>query len=134
VRDTRIGTSAVSPPAHHDSNVVLITGGSDGIGLAIARSMAAAGHDVVVCGRDEQRLIAAQDAVLGLHAIRCDVTDQSDVTALLSDVERRFGHLDVLVNNAGMQLNFRDGGWCVRPRRRTRPSGLRFRMRPVPVC
>jgi short-subunit dehydrogenase involved in D-alanine esterification of teichoic acids len=56
VRDTRIGTSAVSMPAHHNGNVVLITGGSDGIGLAIARTMAAAGDEVVVCGRDEQRL------------------------------------------------------------------------------
>jgi uncharacterized oxidoreductase len=106
VRDTRIGTSAVSMPAHHNGNVVLITGGSDGIGLAIARSMAAAGHEVVVCGRDEQRLTTAQEAVSGLHAIRCDVTDQSDVTALLTDVERCFGRLDVLVNNAGMQLNY----------------------------
>jgi short-subunit dehydrogenase involved in D-alanine esterification of teichoic acids len=98
--------SAASAPAHHDGKVVVITSGSDGIGLAIARSMAATGHEVVVCGRDEQRLTAAQDAVLGLHAIRCDVTEQSDVTAFLTAVERRFGRLDVLVNNAGMRLNY----------------------------
>ncbi len=81
-------------------DVVLITGGTSGIGLAIAHAMAERGSTVIVCGRDEQRLAAVVKAVPGACAIRCDLTDEIEVEALLADVERRFGRLDVLVNNA----------------------------------
>jgi uncharacterized oxidoreductase len=96
----------VSRTSDEDRKVVLVTGGGSGIGLALARSFAALGHDVVVCGRDAERLSAATSSTARLRPIRCDVTDAADVADLLAEVDRRFGHLDVLVNNAGMQRNY----------------------------
>jgi short-subunit dehydrogenase involved in D-alanine esterification of teichoic acids len=102
--DTDLAAVRAVQPGHRD--VVLVTGGTSGIGSAIAHAMAERGHTVIVCGRDEQRLADVRDAVPGVHAIRCDVTDESEVEALLADVNERFGRLDVLVNNAGMQQNY----------------------------
>jgi uncharacterized oxidoreductase len=65
---------------------------------------------VVICGRDTARLDAACTTVPGLAAIRCDVTDADDVGTALAEIARRFGRLDVLVNNAGMQCNYQIAG------------------------
>lgn len=81
--------------------VVLITGGTAGIGLALAQAFMAQGDAVAVCGRSR----AALDSVARSHpdmlAIRADVTSREDRTAMLDAVANRFGRLDVLVNNAG---------------------------------
>jgi len=79
--------------------VVLITGGSSGIGLALAQAFAAAGAAVTVCGRDPGRLAAARGG--GVEAIACDITEPDQVTALLARLQARHGRLDILVNNAG---------------------------------
>jgi 3-oxoacyl-[acyl-carrier protein] reductase len=80
---------------------VLITGGSAGIGQAIAASLAGAGARVAITGRDERKLAAAA-AAIGAHPIRADVADEGDVMRTYEDLLRTFGHLDVLVNNAGV--------------------------------
>ena len=79
---------------------VLVTGGSAGIGRAIAASLAGAGARVAITGRDERKLTAAA-ADLRAHPIRADVADEADVIRTYDEVLRTFGHLDVLVNNAG---------------------------------
>ena len=79
---------------------VLITGGSAGIGRAIAASLADAGARVAITGRNEQKLAEAATA-LGAHPILADVTSEADVLRTYEEVMRTFGHLDVLVNNAG---------------------------------
>src|SRR5262245_33172326 len=79
---------------------VLVTGGSSGIGRAIAKNLAEAGSHVAITGRDERRLTEAAHALNAL-AIRADVTNESDVRRTFEEVLRAFGHLDVLVNNAG---------------------------------
>ena len=79
---------------------VLITGGSAGIGRAVAASLADAGARVAITGRNEQKLAEAA-ASLGVHPIRADVTSEDDVLSTYEEVMRTFGHLDVLVNNAG---------------------------------
>jgi len=79
---------------------VLITGGSAGIGRAIAASLADAGARVAITGRNEQKLGEAATA-LGAHPILADVTSEADVLRTYEEVMRTFGHLDVLVNNAG---------------------------------
>ena len=79
---------------------VLITGGSGGIGRAIAASLIGAGARVAITGRHEDKLAEAA-ASLGAHPIRADVTSESDVMRTYEDVLSTFGHLDVLVNNAG---------------------------------
>ncbi|MBY8849625.1 SDR family oxidoreductase [Saccharothrix sp. MB29] len=81
--------------------VVLVTGGSAGIGRATARRLAAAGARVVVCGRDQDRLDATAAEVPGLLTMRCDVTDADDRERLVRTAVERCGRVDALVNNAG---------------------------------
>ena len=80
--------------------VALITGGSSGIGRAIAQSFAASGARVVITGRDERKLTETASA-LGVHAIHADVTREADVERTYREVLEKFGDLDILVNNAG---------------------------------
>jgi 3-oxoacyl-[acyl-carrier protein] reductase len=80
--------------------VALITGGSSGIGLAVARSLAASGARVAITGRDKRRLADAASS-LGAHAIHADVTKEADVDRTYGEVLAKFGDLDILVNNAG---------------------------------
>jgi NAD(P)-dependent dehydrogenase (short-subunit alcohol dehydrogenase family) len=94
--------------SHWRQKVVLITGGSAGLGLAIARAFAEQGAKIVLAGRDEARLGAATLAlrqfgtdVLGVAA---DVTRQPDVDSLIRQTIDRFGQLDVLVNNVGRSM------------------------------
>src|SRR6204780_2981856 len=80
--------------------VALITGGSSGIGRAIAQSLAASGARVAITGRDDRRL-ADTASSLGVHAIHADVTKEADVERTYREVLEKFGDLDILVNNAG---------------------------------
>ena len=86
--------------------VVLITGGSRGLGLALARRFAAEGSKLVLCARSASELNAAHSdlARFGTEVITvvCDVTDHAEVKALVAKAVQRFGRLDVLVNNAGV--------------------------------
>lgn len=76
---------------------VLVTGGSRGIGRAIARVFHEEGARVVICSRSARHLVEAAKAIGEIVAVPCDVTKPREVKALL----RRSGPLDVLVNNAG---------------------------------
>jgi len=80
--------------------VALVTGGSSGIGLAIAQTLAASGSRVAITGRDERRLAETARAldVLPIHA---DVSSEADVDRTYREVLKKFGDLDILVNNAG---------------------------------
>lgn len=90
----------MSDPFRLDGRVALITGGTKGIGLAVADLFKARGADVVVCGRDETTGTATAHAY-GLTFYRADVTDENAVSSLIRTVEAQHGHLDILVNNAG---------------------------------
>jgi 3-oxoacyl-[acyl-carrier protein] reductase len=78
----------------------LITGGSAGIGRAIAATLVQAGVRVAITGRDQVKLTAAA-AALGAHPIRADVALEADVLRTYEECLAAFGHLDILVNNAG---------------------------------
>ncbi|PYS54221.1 MAG: short-chain dehydrogenase [Acidobacteria bacterium] len=80
---------------------VLITGGSSGIGRAIAEVLTAAGARVAITGRDERRLAETAQALKALP-VRADVTSDADVIRTYREVLQAFGYLDVLVNNAGL--------------------------------
>jgi NAD(P)-dependent dehydrogenase (short-subunit alcohol dehydrogenase family) len=86
--------------------VVLITGGSRGLGLALAREFGRQGSRVAICGRDRESLERARADLeaRGIEALAlpCDVTDRGQVEHLVDAVGARFGRLDVLVNNAGI--------------------------------
>jgi 3-oxoacyl-[acyl-carrier protein] reductase len=89
-----------------ESKVALITGASRGIGLAIARSLAALGAKVALCARDPQRLIAAA-ADLERHgvpvlAVPADLSSSHQIAPLVQKVEQSFGPVEILVNNAGI--------------------------------
>jgi 3-oxoacyl-[acyl-carrier protein] reductase len=79
---------------------VLVTGGGSGIGRATAALLAAQGAKVAICGRTEARLAAAARAT-GALALRCDVSREEDVRALVAQAADGLGGLDALVNNAG---------------------------------
>jgi uncharacterized oxidoreductase len=82
--------------------IILITGGSSGIGLEMAKQMADMGNSVIICGRSEQRLERAGRDNPELVTIRCDITDEKDRKALHETILNDFGRLDMLVNNAGI--------------------------------
>ena len=102
--------SILQQSRHWDLNdkVVLITGGSRGLGLVMAREFATQGARVAVCARDEEDLARVREefSSRGDHFFSspCDVSDQNQLQSLLSSVEKALGPVDVLVNNAGTIL------------------------------
>jgi NAD(P)-dependent dehydrogenase (short-subunit alcohol dehydrogenase family) len=86
--------------------VVLITGGSRGLGLALAREASRHGARIAICGRDPESLERARSSLVNLGAdliaVPCDVTDRESVGRLVQEVEQRLGPVDVLINNAGV--------------------------------
>lgn len=93
-----------------DSKIVLVTGANRGIGLEVCRQLAQQGGYIVLLGtRDlaKGQASAAQLAQAGLSVLPCqlDVTNESDIQALMHQVEAKFGRLDVLVNNAAIHYD-----------------------------
>src|SRR5215472_2484100 len=87
-----------------NGNTVLITGGSSGIGLELARALLARDNSVIVCGRSESKLADAKTALPRLQTIACDVATDAGRSLLLKTVEETSPRLNVLVNNAGIML------------------------------
>ncbi|WP_347556958.1 SDR family NAD(P)-dependent oxidoreductase [Robbsia sp. KACC 23696] len=83
-------------------NTILITGGSSGIGLEMARQLLARRNTVIITGRDAARLASAQEALPGVHCFQSDVTDPEAIVALHASVIAAFPALNVLINNAGV--------------------------------
>ena len=86
-----------------DTPVALVTGANKGIGLQIAKDLAAEGFTVLVGSRKLQNgETAARTVGADAHALQLDVTDQGSITAAAERIRTDFGRLDVLVNNAGV--------------------------------
>jgi NAD(P)-dependent dehydrogenase (short-subunit alcohol dehydrogenase family) len=96
-----------------EGQVALVTGGGRGIGANIARELAAAGMRVAVSARTRGQVEAVAAEVGGL-AVQTDVSDATSVEALVGEVERELGPIDLLVANAGIGL--REVAWEVDPR------------------
>jgi NAD(P)-dependent dehydrogenase (short-subunit alcohol dehydrogenase family) len=91
------------------SPIILITGATRGIGFAAATQLAARGAQVIIGSRDGARASEAA-AKIGLHAlsVAVDLTDGSSIESAAKELRDRFGHLDVLVNNAAILLDDAD--------------------------
>lgn len=87
----------------------LVTGGSGGIGLAIARRLGESGYAVTISGRREEKLISAAEQLadedLKVEAVVADVTSEQAVVDLVAEHKRQWGRLDCLVNNAGIGIS-----------------------------
>ena len=82
--------------------VAFVTGGTRGIGLAIARALRGAGARVAVAGRDAERSRAVATELGDAVGVSCDVADAAQVEAAIAEAERALGPIDILVNNAGL--------------------------------
>jgi gluconate 5-dehydrogenase len=88
-----------------DGQLALVTGGGTGLGYGMCQAMVEAGARVVIAGRREEVLREACEQLgSAAGALRCDVTDLAGLPGLVEEVERRFGPLSILVNNAGIHL------------------------------
>ena len=98
-----------------DGKKAVVTGGSKGIGLEVARALLSEGAAVVICGRDQAALDQAlknlQKSTDGgkVAGYRADVSDSKQVEALFAFADKELGKLDILINNAGMGI-FRAAG------------------------
>jgi gluconate 5-dehydrogenase len=97
---------------------VLVTGGTSGLGLAMASALATAGATVVLTGRSAARAAAAAAELPGAAGIELDVRDESSVARAVEAAWSQLGGLDMLVNNAGIGMR------TVNPRFMTHPQGF----------
>lgn len=81
--------------------IVLITGGSKGIGLACAQAFIAEGARVAICSRDPENIDTALARLPGALGFAADLTDADDAAAMVAKVEETLGPIDILVNSAG---------------------------------
>ena len=88
------------------NKVSIITGGTRGIGFALARLLCQQGSRVVIVGRDRGRLKEAtrflKDCTSEVLALPCDITDAAQVDKLFKAIKKRYSSIDILINNAGM--------------------------------
>jgi uncharacterized oxidoreductase len=89
--------------------IVLITGGSSGIGLALAKKFMENDNTVIITGRNLSKLEAVQKDFPKIQIFQSDVTDDTDVRILADDIQEKFDGIDILVNNAGI-MNLVDAG------------------------
>src|SRR5690606_29170198 len=106
-----------------DGRVVLVTGGSRGLGLILARKLTSRGARVAICARDEAELARARDDVARYGAeplvVACDVADAGDARRCVARVEDALGPIDVLVNNAGRIVVGPESSMTIEDYRRT---------------
>ena len=93
-----------------NSNTILITGGTSGIGLELASKLIALGNTVIVTGRDQKKLDEVKKIFPNIHAFKCDVSKQDEIENLYKEVIKQFPNLNFLINNAGVvqELDFKN--------------------------
>jgi NAD(P)-dependent dehydrogenase (short-subunit alcohol dehydrogenase family) len=89
-----------TPPLQ--GTTVVITGATNGIGLALARTLHRMGASVVVLGRSETRLAALKEELPGITAVKANLANLTDVSRAAEEIRKSLDHIDILVNNAGI--------------------------------
>ncbi len=91
-----------------NGNIILITGGTTGIGFALAEKFLGEGNEVIVCGRRKSKLQEAKHKLPAIYVKRCDISVEEERQNLLRWTRKHFPNLNMLVNNAGIQrqINF----------------------------
>ena len=94
-------------PLDLEAKTAVVTGGSKGIGYAIAQALVDGGANVVICARNEQEVVEAASTLESRGAgrvigVRCDMREYDDVQRLIGRAVEEFERLDILVNNAGV--------------------------------
>jgi 2-dehydro-3-deoxy-D-gluconate 5-dehydrogenase len=87
-----------------NGKTALVTGGNGGIGLGMARGLAAAGAGIAIAGRDKAKNAEALKSLPGAIALEADLKDEKACRAMVDEAARRLGRLDILINNAGMNV------------------------------
>lgn len=92
--------------SHLKDKVVVVTGGSDGIGKALVELLLQKGCRVATCGRNHEKLYLLQTENLGkpLHIVTADVSREGDCSRFIQSVKDTFGTIDILINNAGISM------------------------------
>ncbi|WP_179367594.1 SDR family oxidoreductase [Winogradskyella forsetii] len=93
----------------YNNQNVLITGGSSGIGLALAKKFMENDNTVIIIGRNLSKLEKVKVENPKIHIFQIDVTDDAEVRMLVDDIDEKFDGIDILVNNAGV-MNLVDAG------------------------
>jgi short-subunit dehydrogenase involved in D-alanine esterification of teichoic acids len=93
-----------------DGRIVVVTGGTSGIGREFALRLAGQGARVIACARSEQALGELKVACPAIEPIRCDVSQRAEILAFATALGERHGRVDVLINNAGImeQVDLQD--------------------------
>ncbi|NOZ03904.1 MAG: SDR family NAD(P)-dependent oxidoreductase [FCB group bacterium] len=90
-----------------NNQTALITGGASGIGLALTKRFLDAGNKVIIVGRNKQKLESVKSLSPGLITYQCDLSNYSQVESLKDRIANKHSDLSILVNNAGIQYNYR---------------------------
>ncbi len=81
---------------------IVITGGGSGIGAYLAKTLSSDGHNVVICGRRVSNLKETKKKAGNILFFKCDVSNEKSVRKFFNSVSKKFNHLDVIINNAGI--------------------------------
>lgn len=86
--------------------VVIVTGGTDGIGKALVEALLAKGAKVATCARNHDKLyqMQSENASYPLHTMVCDVSSENDCRRFIETTLKSFGHIDIIINNAGISM------------------------------
>ena len=90
---------------NNSNKIAIVTGGGSGIGLAIAEKFIQNNISTIILGRDQKKLDSAKQNLGDLcEAVQYDLNQLAGIPKLVTDINQRFGHIDVLINNAGINL------------------------------